>query len=121
MLGLTYETNSHIKGSDVKPGDRLTFEWGISQYFTDRFEIGIQGGNNWQISDDRGSEVWWDPSVHDRKSTLAFSANYWVVAEKLYLALKYAFDFGIRQRFKTNMMMLNVIYTPGILDGKKEK
>jgi len=120
MLAVTYEINGKIKGTDVVPGQRLTFEWGISQNI-DRFEVYVQGGNNWQVSDDKGDEVWWDSSVHDRKSTVAFSLNYWVVSDKLYLGLKYGFDFALRQRFKNNLGMFNIIYVPGILNGKKKK
>ena len=120
MLGLTYEVNGKIEGADVTPGQRMTLEWGISQYLTERLEVCVQGGNNWQISDDKGENVWWEPSVHDKKSTLAFAVNYWVLANKLYFGLKYGFDFAIRQRFKTNLGMFNIIYVPGILGGKKK-
>ena len=119
MLGLTYEANGKIKGSDVKPGQRLSLEWGISQYLTDRLEVCVQGGNNWQITDDKGEDVWWDPSVHDRKSTAAFSINYWVVANRLYFGFRYGFDFALRQRFKTNMGMFHIMYTSGLWAGKK--
>ena len=119
MLGLTYEVNGKIKGADVTPGQRMTLEWGVSQYFTERLEVCVQGGNNWQISDDKGDDEWWDPSIHDKKSTLAFAVNYWVLANKLYFGLKYGFDFALRQRFKTNLGMLNIIYVPGILAGEK--
>ncbi len=112
MLGLTWEINGKIKDSDVVPGQRLTLEWGVSQYFTERLEVCVQGGNNWQVSDDKGDDEWWDPSVHDKKSTLAFAVNYWVLTNKLYFGLKYGFDFALRQRFKTNLGMLNIIYAP---------
>jgi len=121
MIGLTYEFNGKIKGSDVVPGSRFTFEWGLSQYLTERFEVCVQGGNNWQVTDDKGKDEWWDPSVHDKKSTLAFAVNYWVVNEKLYFSLKYGFDFALRQRFKTNLGMFNIFYVPGIWEGKKTK
>ena len=119
MLGLTYETNGYVVDADLKPGDRFTLEWGISQYLSERFELSVQGGHNWQVGADKGADIWWDPSVYDKKSTMAFSVNYWVVSEKLYLALKYGFDFGVRQRFKANFLSLNLIYAPGILTGKK--
>ena len=118
-IGLTYEINGEIKDADVTPGSRFSFEWGISQYLSERFELGIQGGNNWQVSDDKGDGVWWDTSIHDKKGTVVFSANYWLVPEKLYAGLRYGFDFGAVQRFKSNILGLNIIYAPGILNGKK--
>jgi hypothetical protein len=102
----------------VKPGNRFSLEWGVSQYLSERLELGVQGGHNWQISDDSGDNVYWDPTFHDRKSTLAFSAGYWPWKEHLNLTLKYSFDYGIRQRFKNNCFMVNLVFVPGILDGK---
>ena len=79
MLGLTYEINTKMKGEDFNPGNRFSLEYGISQYLSDRFEFRIMGGHNWQVSDDKGEDIFWDPSYHDRKSTLAFSPAYWAV------------------------------------------
>ena len=118
MLGLTYEINGDITDRHVQPGDRLSLEWGVSQYVSERLELTIQGSENRQVTDDRGSDVWWDPSVHDRKSSLFIAVNYWAVANKLYLGLKYGFDYAMRQRFENRMLLLNVIYVPGILNGK---
>ena len=66
MMGLTFEFNGRIKDADVKPGNRFSLEWGISQYLSEQFELGIQGGHNWQICDDTGDDVYWDPKFHDR-------------------------------------------------------
>jgi len=121
MVGLTYELNSKIEDVDVRPGSRFTLEWGLSQYFSDRLEASVHGGHNWQIADDTGSDVLegalWDPSYHDRKSTVAFGATYWVWNERLALIGKYGFDFGVRQRFKNDTVMLNVTFLTGALTG----
>ena len=118
MLGLTYELNSEIKDAKVTPGSRLSLEWGISQYLSDQFELGVKGGHNWQISDDSGDDVYWDAGFHDRKSTIAFSACYWPWKERLALTAKYAFDFGVRQRFQNNAWMLNLLFIPNLLTGE---
>ena len=118
MLALTYELNGKIKDTEVKPGNRFSLEWGISQFLSEKFELGIHGGHNWQIGDDTGDDVYWDAAVHDRKSTLAFNASYWPWKERLMLKGKYAFDFGIRQRFKNNVWMLNLLFVTNILTGK---
>ena len=118
MLGLTYELNSAIKDADVTPGNRFSLEWGVSQYLSEQFELGIQGGHNWQISDDTGNDVYWDRTVHDRKSTVAFSAGYWVWKEHLSIVLKYAFDFGVRQRFRNNTWLFNIVFVPNVLTGE---
>ncbi len=110
MLGLTYEVTTEIKDVEVNPGNRFTLEWGVSQYLSERLEVAVQGGFNWQVTDDSGNDVFWDSSYHDRKSIVGFSLGYWPVPNRLYLAGKYAFDFGNAQRFKTNYWMANFIF-----------
>ena len=117
VLGLTYELNGFEKDADFNPGNRFSLEWGVSQYVSERLELAVMGGHNWQVTDDRGSEVYWDPSLHDRKSSLAFTAGYWVWPGRMQLTGKYAFDFGIRQRFKTNFFMLNMTFITNALTG----
>jgi hypothetical protein len=118
MLGLTYELTGDIKDEDVNPGNRFTLEWGVSQYLTEQFEIGVQGGHNWQVSDDSGSDVYWKAGVHDRKSTVAFSAGFWPFPGWLYVSGKYAADFGCIQRFKNKTWMINLIFLTNALTGE---
>ena len=118
MLSLTYELNGKIKDADVKPGSRFSLEWGVSQYLSERLELGVQGGHNWQVSDDSGNGVFWDPAIHDRKSSIGFSVSYWPWKERLYVSLKYAFDFGIQQRFDNDCWIINLIFLPNLLTGE---
>jgi hypothetical protein len=117
MVGLTYELNGKVRGEEFNPGNRLTLEWGFSQYVSDRLELGVLGGHNWQVTDDKGDDVWWDANVYDRKSTVAFTAGYWAWQERLQVNFKYGFDFGMRQRFKTDMFMLNLVFVTNALTG----
>ena len=116
-VGGTFELNSTIEDRDVKPGSRFSLDWGVSQYLSSRFELGVQGGNNWQIGDDSGDDVFWDPSFHDRKSSIGFSAGFWPWESRLYMAAKYTLEFGIRQHFKNNNLMLNFIFITNALAG----
>ena len=118
MLALTYEANGKIEDTDVDPGDRLSLEWGIDQFLSEQFQVGVQGGHNWQVRDDTGGDVYWDATVHDRKSTVAFSAAYWPWKQRLQLNLKYGFDFAVRQRFKQDTWLLNFVFIPNVLTGK---
>jgi hypothetical protein len=117
MLGLVHELNGKIDDVDVTPGNRLTLEWGLSQYFSERFEVAVQGAHNWQVTDDSGDDVYWDPSFHDRKSTVALGATYWALPQQLAITGKYALDFGARQRFDNDTVFLNLLYVPGWLTG----
>lgn len=115
VLGLTYETNGKVKDTDLKPGNRFTMEYGISQFLSKKFEVGIFGGHNWQVSDDTGDDVFWDPSYHDKKSLLFFNVSYWPIFERLMINFKYGFDYGARQRFKNNTYVLNLLFNPNLL------
>ncbi len=118
MLGLTYEKSSKAKDSDLRPGDRLTLEYGVSQFLSTKFEVGIFGGHNWQVSDDRGEDVFWDPSYHDKKSVLFFNVSYWPISERMMINFKYGFDYRARQRFKSNTFVLNLLFNPNLLTSK---
>ena len=121
MLGLTYELNTKIIDADFNPGDRLSLEYGLSQYLTERFEISIMGGNNWQIADDKGEEVSWNAAIHDRKGTVGFAAGVWAVKQRFYVAAKYMVDYGARQRFYTPGFMINMIFVTNAWDGVKKQ
>lgn len=121
MAGLTYELNGKIKDEDYNPGNRLSLEYGVSQYLSDRLEIGAMGGHNWQISDDRGEDAGLNATVHDRVSTMAFSAAYWAVKDRLYVSAKYMFDYGARQRFFVRGGIISLIFVPNIMDGHRKR
>ena len=118
MAGLTYELNSGIKDVDVNPGNRLSLEWGVSQYFTPWFEFSVHGAHNWQITDDSGADVFWDPAAHDRKNSLMLGAGFWLWEGRLYAAARWGFDYGMRQRFDNTNLMFNVIFLTNLLDGR---
>ena len=117
MAGLTYELNGQIKDVDVTPGRRLSLDWGVSQYLAPWFELGVQGAHNWQVTDDSGSDVFWDPTLHDKKNSLLFSAGFWPWEQRFYVSAKYGFEYGARQRFKSNNLMLNLIWVTNWLNG----
>lgn len=118
MTALTYEINSKIHDVNVSPGNRITVEYGISQYLSPIFEIGIMGGNNFQITEDKGTSVWWNSSILDQMGYIGFQMSGWPIKNKLYTSLKYNIEYGLRQRFKQDMLMFNITYAPGWLSGK---
>ena len=118
MAGLTYELNSSIKDADVKPGNRLSLEWGLSQYFNSWFEFSVHGAHNWQITDDAGADVFWDPAIHDKKNTLLLGAGFWPWEGRLYASVRWGFDYDLRQRFDNNNLMLNFTFLTNLLDGR---
>lgn len=117
MVGLTYEMLTEIKDVSLTPGNRFSLEYGISQYLSDRLEVGIMGAHNWQVGDDTGNDVTYDPSYHDRKSSLNFQVSYWLVPQSFYLSGKYGFDYGAAQRFTTSTFFANFIFLTNLLTG----
>jgi hypothetical protein len=120
-LGNTFETHSEIKDIDVRPGNRYTLEYGLSQYLSERLEVNVQGGHTWQVGKDSGSDVYWDTSNEDRYSTIGVGLGYWPVTDILYLNLKWWTNYGIRQHFKFNAYQLQLIINPGWLVAKADK
>jgi hypothetical protein len=117
----TYEINGQVKDSDVRPGSRLTVEYGISQYVTSWLELEVLNGHNWQISGDNGDGVWWrDTPLYgkDKTNTVSFGVGAWPWAGKLNARLKYAMDYGSQQRFKSNFLSLSFIFIPDLFTGK---
>jgi hypothetical protein len=119
----TFETNGKVEDSDVRPGNRLTIEYGISQYVTSWLELEILNGHNWQVGDDQGDDVWWRETplyVQDQTSTVSFGVGVWPWAGRLNVRLKYAMDYGTKQRYKSNFWSLSVIFIPNLLTGTGE-
>ncbi len=120
----TFEMNGKIKDSDVRPGDRFTLEYGISQYVTPWLELELINGHNWQVSDDRGEDVWWRDTqldARDQTSTVGFGVGVWPWAGRLNLRVKYAMDYWTEQRYKSNFLSASIIFIPNILNKKTKE
>ncbi len=120
-LGNTFEFHSKVKDVDVRPGNRYTLEYGVSQYLSARFEITVQGGYTAQVGEDSGDDVYWDTSVKDRYSTIGAGLGFWPVPTKFYTNLKWWTNYGIRQHFKFNNFQIQLIYIPGVLGAKSDE
>jgi hypothetical protein len=62
-LAGTYEIHSEIDDVNITPGDRVSLNWGISQYLPLNkansllLEVGALGYSQWQVEKDSGSDV----------------------------------------------------------------
>jgi hypothetical protein len=119
MLGGTFELTSKMKDAEVKPGNRFSLDYGINQYVTDRFGVGLFGGNNWQVSADHGSDVYWDASVRDRIGVCGIQLGYWLWANRLQAVARYAFNYAAIEQFRQNMIELNLLFIADVLTGNK--
>jgi len=118
----TFEANGEVKYSDVRPGSRFSVDYGISQYVTSWLELEVLNGHNWQISDDKGNDVWWQDTplyVKDHTSTFSFGVGVWPWEGRLNVRAKYVMDYGTKQRYKSNFLSLSAIFIPNILSAGK--
>lgn len=111
MISPTYEIHSKIKDSDIRSGSRIALEYGISQYFSERFEVTLQGGHAWQVGDDTGGDIYWDTSYKDQLSTVGLGLGYWLAPNRFYGNLKGSTTYSTKQHFNANAIELQLIYT----------
>lgn len=121
MVLPTYEFHGKIKGSNITPGSRLCLDYGVSQYFSERLEVTLQGGHAWQIGEDKGGDVYWDTSVKDQLSTLGGGVGYWLIPQQLYANVKYYFSYGERQHFDSDAFQIQLVLIPGWLQSKTKE
>lgn len=121
MLATTYEITSKIKNTDVNPGNRFYLDYGIEQYLSSKFSLGVFGGNSWQASADKGSGVYWNTSVKDKVSVMGFQAGYWPWPDRFQITGKYGFNYGAVQSFKLNTYTINLLFITNALTGNKTK
>ena len=121
MISPSMEFNSKIKDVDVRPGSRFSLEYGISQYLSERFEIGVIGSNNWQVGKDTGSDVYWDQSFKDKISTIGGLVGFWPLQDRLYISVMYLVNYGAVQNVKANTAQLNLYFDTNLLKKKGMK
>ncbi len=115
----TFEINGKVKDADVRPGSRLTIEYGISQFIISWLEVEFLNGHNWQITDDKGEDLWWKESplyTKDQTSTFSFGIGAWPWQGRFGARLKYARDYGSKQRYRKNFWTLSFLSIPKLLN-----
>ena len=109
---LTYEAHSNKRNYDLKPGQNLSFSWGISQYLplkrdqTLLLEVGPAGYDSWQITDDTGADAVNPPTkdgVHAVGGQLGLTQVKWNAA----LNFHYFYEFAAKDRFRGSSVGLN--------------
>lgn len=103
-----YEMHSEKDHGDVEPGDDFHFEWGIGKMFARTWEAGLAGYCHWQITDDKGDGVNWDPDVHDRVYAAGPEIAKFFPGLKLRLALRGLQEFGAVDRPEGRIAVLDI-------------
>jgi hypothetical protein len=102
---LAYEFNGDKEGADLTPGSHLTLDFGVKHSFSERFESGVYGFAQWQVTDDEGRDAV-NPGTHDRLFGAGAYASYWFVPQKFGILARQTFEFGARDRFEGNSTAL---------------
>lgn len=112
---LTYEIHGKKKDFDLKPGQDLSWNWGISQYLplkkdmTLLLEVGPTGYSSWQISDDSGSDAI-DPPVKDQVHGIGGQLGLTYVPWNAVANFHYFYEFASNDRFKGQSIGLNIAF-----------
>ncbi|OIQ27691.1 MAG: hypothetical protein BM564_11455 [Bacteroidetes bacterium MedPE-SWsnd-G2] len=122
LIAPTLEFNGKLIDRDVKPGSRLSLEYGVSQYLSERFEIEVMNAHNWQIGNDKGEDAWWLNTpfqARDRQNLVSVGLNAWSWAERLQMRFKYVWTYGARQNVANNFFSASLFFDPHWLTKQK--
>lgn len=108
---VAYEFNSNKEGVDLTPGAHLTFEAGVKHSFSQRFEAGIYGFAQWQVTEDKGRDAV-NPDTLDRLFGAGLYASYWFVPQKFGILARHNIEFGARDRFegRSTAVGFNIVF-----------
>lgn len=103
-----YEMHSEKDETDVTLGDDFHFEWGIGKTLAKIWDVGLTGYCHWQVSDDSGSEVGWDKSVHDSVYAVGPEVSVFIPPATLFVSLRSQWEFDAKDRSEGNVTTLTL-------------
>jgi hypothetical protein len=102
VVAATYEINHEKEDVDITPGQRLSLNYGVSQFLPmgpGLLELGLLGYSQWQVTDDSGSDAT-NKGVHDQLHAVGAQIGYAVPTWKLAVAAKYLYQYYAEDRFR---------------------
>jgi hypothetical protein len=110
VLNTTYEFSTYKKEIDVRPGDVLCLEYGISQMLGKHWEVGVEGYSVWQVTNDSGSDAR-AKNVKDYSNAVGGELSYSMFHDKLSISGQYLYEYAVKERLKGHVFALNVCYS----------
>ena len=101
-----YEKHSEQDDLDVTFGDDFHFEWGIGKSVMRGLDIGLSGYCQWQITDDEGMDVAWNPGIHDRVFAAGPEVVGYIPPLTMLVSLRTQWEFEAKDRPKGNSTAL---------------
>lgn len=103
-----YEIHSEKGDTAVTPGNDFHFEWGVGKTLAKTWDVGLTGYCQWQVTDDDGSDVTWDESVHDQVYAIGPEVSVFLPPAKLFVSLRSQWEFGAEDRTEGNVTVLTL-------------
>lgn len=100
-----HEKHFENRELDITYGDDLNLEWGIGRIIG-TFDVGVSGYAHWQVTDDSGSDVSWDKSVHDKKFGIGPEINAFVPMINGQIKVKYYKEFDSKDSTEGNALWM---------------
>ncbi|BAX82199.1 SphA family protein [Labilibaculum antarcticum] len=107
-----YETHSEKDDYKVTTGDGFGFEWGVSKTIPKAnavWELGVTGYAGWQVSDDKGADVFYDANDHDRQFAIGPSVRMIIPKLNMVFSLQAEKEFGVKDRSEGFMSCLSFV------------
>lgn len=95
-----YEIHSKKKDYDITAGNDFTFEWGIGKTIPAKsiWTFGVSGYAHWQVTEDKGNDIQYDPSIKDKVFAIGPEADIFIPSIKFSMELRGLFEFGAVDR-----------------------
>ena len=104
----TYEINGKLGGADITPGQRLSIEWGFSQFLSPVFAVGVTGYSNWEVTRDHGMEA---SPLRDRVHGIGGEINYLIPKlNNLFISVRHLQEYEARSRTLGHLSCLTFAY-----------
>ncbi len=113
VLAGTYEINSEQEGTDITPGQRLTLNYGVSQFLPagpGLVDLGVMGYSQWQVTHDSGSDVANFNSHLDQVHAIGGEIGYALPKQGLGVTAKYLYEYYAESRFRGHVVTLSIGY-----------
>lgn len=109
VANLGYEINQKQRSTDVTPGQNIALEYGVSHYFTPRFEVGLSGYSMFQVTRDHGGKIYGN-APNSYVHAIGSQLSYWIAKNRFCVAGKYLHEYAARDRTKGQLATINFYY-----------
>ncbi|MBN2106151.1 MAG: transporter [Deltaproteobacteria bacterium] len=106
---MRYELHSKKHYENIRPGQNISFDACLSKSLGRLWEIGLCGYAQWQVTDDRGKDIYYNKNIHDRVFGIGPEIGIYVPFLDLRFQFRNQIEFGARDR--TEGVITNLSFT----------